>query len=504
MAIELNNRIKILAGVAVLVAAGAGAWFFFLDDFLNEPPPKAVAAKAAPKPAADAAKSAPDAAKPAAEAAKAAAAPAKPAAAKPIPTDPDKLIAEVIETSGLKAQMEAFGRELSLNATIMHPALARQLGQENPSAADVKAVIDTSARIFDADKMTPEIAVRLKAAFNAERMTRFLEILRQPLALKMGAQETRQTYAEEMQKMAERTRKEPPTKARLKVILALDEITQNSEVGVQLTTLAARELMDAVFTGMQKAGKQVPKDARQIAGSNIVAAQDDMRNSFHGLLYRTHLDGSVEELAEYVKLLDTDTGRWGLKLLAGAAHSATESRVRPFAKEMAQVVLQQMAPAKAPAKEKPATEAPAEKLAAAAAKAPAAPQPVAKMEEEKPADKPAAAPAEPPGYQRPANIREVYTRYNDLISATVMRDRAAVKELLDDGKSPNVRQKDGVTPLMVAASYGDADIAAMLLAKGADPNLRAEGARTALSMAKARGAASAQMVQLLQRSGAKD
>ena len=116
---------------------------------------------------------------------------------------------------------------------------------------------------------------------------------------------------------------------------------------------------------------------------------------------------------------------------------------------------------------------------------------------------PAPAPA-PVGYRRPDNIRDVYSRYNDVISATVMRDRAAVKELLDDGKSPNARQKDGMTPLMIAASYGDADIAAMLLAKGADPTLRAQGGRTALSMAKVRGAAGAQMVQLLQRSGAKD
>ena len=43
----------------------------------------------------------------------------------------------------------------------------------------------------------------------------------------------------------------------------------------------------------------------------------------------------------------------------------------------------------------------------------------------------------------------------------------------------------------------------MLLAKGADPNLRA-GGRSALSVAKGRGAAGAPMVQLLQRSGAKD
>ena len=85
-----------------------------------------------------------------------------------------------------------------------------------------------------------------------------------------------------------------------------------------------------------------------------------------------------------------------------------------------------------------------------------------------------------------------------------MRDRAAVKELLDDRKYPDVRQKDGTTPLMIAVANGDADIAAMLLARGADPNLRAVGGTNALSLARARGAAGAEVVQLLQRHGAKD
>jgi hypothetical protein len=79
-----------------------------------------------------------------------------------------------------------------------------------------------------------------------------------------------------------------------------------------------------------------------------------------------------------------------------------------------------------------------------------------------------------------------------------------VKELLDDGKSPNARQADGSTPLMIAAGNNDAEIATLLLAKGADPNLRASGGATALSVAKARGQAGAGMVQLLQRAGAKE
>jgi ankyrin repeat protein len=123
---------------------------------------------------------------------------------------------------------------------------------------------------------------------------------------------------------------------------------------------------------------------------------------------------------------------------------------------------------------------------------------------EKPASGPAAAPAEPVGYRRPANIRNLYSRYNDLMTATVMGDGAAVKELLEDGKDPNARQSDGKTPLMVAASRNDLAIATLLLAKGADPNLRAAGGMNAMALAKARGPAGAPMVQLLQRSGARD
>ena len=82
-----------------------------------------------------------------------------------------------------------------------------------------------------------------------------------------------------------------------------------------------------------------------------------------------------------------------------------------------------------------------------------------------------------------------------------MRDRVALQELLDDGKYPDLRQSDGRTPLMIAVLDGDADIAAMLLAKGADPNLAAPGGATALSLAKESGSAS--LVSLLERHGAR-
>ena len=480
MAIELNMRTKILAGVVVLAAAGAGAWFFLLQD--EPPPPQPAATKSPAKPgadtpkAADAAKAAPDPAKPVAE--KPAA--EKPAAAKPIPTDPGRLIAEIVESSGVKASFQGFARGIGrFAATVGKPA------DHKPSEVDAKETIGIATRVFDADTMTVEVAARMKTAYTAERMTRLLEILRQPVVAKMVALNARPTTAEESTQAMEEIRKNPPSAARQKLIQTLDELGQESETGVQILTLAAREIVDAKLTGMQKAGARVAKEARQEAGSQIVAAQGTMRNLFRTAILVNYRDASDEELGEYLKYIDTDTGRWGLEMLSAAKRAAIDSRVRNFASEVAAVGVKQalaQAPAKAPVAEKPSAEAAVEKPAAVAAAR--------------------AAPKEPPAYQRPANIRELYTRYNDLITATVMRDRAAVKELLDGGKWPDVRQADGMTPLMIAAGNGDADLVQMLLAKKADPNLRAAGGVTALSVAKEKRRAD--VVQLLERSGAKN
>ena len=475
MAIELDNRTKILAGVVVLAAVAAGAWFFLFQD--DAPAPKTVVAP----PAASAAKAAADAAKAAPEAAKAAApAPAagKPAA-KPIPTNPDQLIAEVIEASGVKSQFQAFGREVVLQAD----------AGDGPGAAETRAVVEIFERVFEPGKMTAELAGNLKNNVDVERMGRFLELLRQPIALKMTSEELRKPSPEAVKEFSDNFRKNPPPASRVKLIQALDDVTRTSEVAVDMSSAIARSMVDTMLAELQKAGKNVPKEARQMVGSQLNAMRNQARTQIRTVLYVTYRNATDEELSQYVKLLDADTGRWGTETLANAIRPVLVSRGSALGAEVGKLAMARRTGA----------------LAKAPPPAPAA-EPAAKAQAEAPAPKPAVAtaPAAPVGYQRPANVREIYTRYNDLISATVMRDRAAIKELLDDRKFPDIRQKDGTTPLMIAAANGDADIATMLLAKGADPNRRANGGVTALSIAKSRGSAGAEMVQLLQRSGAKE
>jgi len=491
MAIELNKRTKIMAGAVAVLAAGAGAWFFFLQDFLNEPAPapKVVVTKPAAKPAAEAAK--PGDAPKAADAAKAgeapkAVAPADQAGAKPIPSNPDKLVAEVIELSGIKTHFLAISREILIKSIWGEQA-------KSADAAELKAVGDMVDRAFEPAVLGAELAASLKGTLDAERMARFLEVLRQPVAVKMASPALRNVAPATMQETTEKFRANPPPAARLKLIQSLDDVTRTSETATDLSASIVSNLVDSVLRDLQKAGKNVPKDARQQVSSLVNSMRDQLRGNVRNTLLVAYRDATDQEITDFVKVMDTDTGRWGTELLSTAARPVLASRGARLGKEAAPLATSKRVGTAAKA---PAAPAP-EPLAKASSPAPAA-APVAKPAEAAP------APAEPVGYQRPANMRELYTRYNDLISATVMRDQGAVTQLLDDGKSPNVRQSDSLTPLMIATSNGDASIANLLLAKGADPNMRGRGGITALSIARARGSAGAEMVQLLQRSGAKD
>jgi len=477
MAIQVSPRVAVYAGIGALVVAGAAAWFLFFQEEPAPPPPPVAKKSPAAKPAAEAKAVVSDksAKPPVAEAGKAAA--AKPVAAKPIPTDPDKLVAEIVEAAGLKKQILAFAAEIGAGALA-----ASQAGQEGALVPEMREIQAFAQKHFEPDALAGDVANGVKSAFEAERMGRFLELLRHPLVQKMTELAGRPVTPEDKQRLSEELRKNPPSPARQKLIQTLDEIQRASDLGVQFTTLAAREMVDASFEGLQKAGRRPAREARQLANTQIGAAEPQIRAGFRSLMHLAYREASDEELAEYVKLLESETGRWGLQILSNAVRGALEKRVRPYARDLAQLVL-------------------ARQLAQKPAAAPQAAAPVERAMEAPKAAPVAAAPAEPPGYRRPPNIRPLYAKYNDLVTAVVMRDAQAVKELLADGKDPNARQSDGLTALMVAVANGDAAIVELLLAHKADPNLRAPDGRSALAIAKARG--NAALVRLLERHGAR-
>ena len=69
---------------------------------------------------------------------------------------------------------------------------------------------------------------------------------------------------------------------------------------------------------------------------------------------------------------------------------------------------------------------------------------------------------------------------DELFRAIRNNDTPSVKTLLRRGAGVNAKDKDGATPLMQAALYGDPGMLMLLLDKGADPNAHNKVGATAL------------------------
>lgn len=91
-------------------------------------------------------------------------------------------------------------------------------------------------------------------------------------------------------------------------------------------------------------------------------------------------------------------------------------------------------------------------------------------------------------------------KYNDVMTAVMYRDAAAITQLLDLGWWVDRPDTNGVSPLMAAAWNGDLALVQLLLERGANPNLRARGG-SVLDYAGRSGDAT--VIELVKRAGAR-
>jgi hypothetical protein len=88
-----------------------------------------------------------------------------------------------------------------------------------------------------------------------------------------------------------------------------------------------------------------------------------------------------------------------------------------------------------------------------------------------------------------ANVNAKHGDYDStpLHVAALWGHAEVARLLLDHGADVNSRSKDGWTPLHYAAAFGYADVARLLLERGADPSIKDDKGRTPLDVARERG-----------------
>jgi len=126
-----------------------------------------------------------------------------------------------------------------------------------------------------------------------------------------------------------------------------------------------------------------------------------------------------------------------------------------------------------------------------------APEPAKQATQPKPASEPKQASERTVVPMAAGPVIESKLRFNDLVTAVLYQDAGAVNDLLAFGKWPDKADSTGMTPLMIAVSLGQAEIAQALLKAGADPQRVGPGGVTAISIARERKDAA--LLGLLQR-----
>jgi len=455
-----NRRTLLLAGIGVVVVAAAGAAWYFLGQEAPPPPPP-VAHVQPPRPAP----------KPASQ-------PTTPAAAQaPIPQTADAAVTEVIARSGL----DGFAKNYRASVLQSIDASAQAGGKLDP--ADAQAFRDAAERTLADDKINNLLAEQLKRSYDPTQFGRFIEMLRQPINEKMTKLEAQAPQPEAVKQYLDGLKAKPPTQERGDLIQRVDLASGVSEWAADMSVVAVRSIAEGSLTTSGKASK----DALAKVERDMAQLRRQLQVQVHGMLFYTYRDASDAELKQYAQLLESDTGRWGTTMIANALRNVIQSTSRDLGSEIANAAV---ARREAKQAKKPAVAvAEAPKEAAAEAK------PAAQSEQAAPKSQPA-----PTGYQRPANLPVLYTRYNDLVSAVWMGDLQSALQLLNDGKNPNARDKDGNTALMIAAKRGDLDMARLLLLNGADANAARPDGPTPLTLAA--GNENYDIVRLLRSHGA--
>jgi hypothetical protein len=196
----------------------------------------------------------------------------------------------------------------------------------------------------------------------------------------------------------------------------------------------------------------------------------------------------------YGSALQTTAGAWSLGVCDTRELEPVRLVAATAAKELQPTSAAEPAPASAPetgALSQDAELAPTLAPALAAAPAAAKPAPARQVDPRAEKESAAAAAASP--------TRRGPLRYNDVMTAVMFLDLAAVTELLDLGWWVDRPDSRGRTPLMAAALNGDVAMTQLLLQRGADPNRRAPDGSV---LDHARKGGNAEVLDLLRRAGA--
>lgn len=317
-ALDFDRKKTVMAvvGAGVLGLAGWLAW----DLFMAEPPPPP------PPPPKPVAKS----------------------AAKPVPAD--KLIEELIVLSGLRKALDQIPQQVAMGAK-----QSSGRARDPAAAAEVEKIIVDS---FLPERFQKTMQEAFSKNFERKRVEALLVTFRGPLAKKMVALEGSEVKGEDLAAYARGLAAKPLPKERLDLVQQLDTATKSSEFATEIVMATTMSMVRGAVAGDAKALADFDRQMEAQRSKMSEAIRGAVQLTF-AYIYR---DVGDAELADYVKVYDSEDGRW-LMALASKALIEEFRNAGTQAGERIAVMIKSRKPAAAAAGKTPAIGKPAAAVA---------------------------------------------------------------------------------------------------------------------------------------------
>ena len=273
--------------IALLAAAGWYGWQNYGDMLLGNTSKMAqtpAAAKPAPPPSGA----------PAAGSAKMNGAQPGGAASAPSSSS-DKIIDDLLAASGYKHMASSLPQQIIDGAANARAAK----GRPPVNSFELEAMLKES---FTTKGFYDRGVAEVRKNFDEKRVKAALEMVSTPLAKRMTEMEKAQPSAADVTEFAAKA----PTPQRLALITKLDKASKSSELVGDISFAAAHAL--AAAAAGSDAAKRAKVDA-DIAQARSQGAET-LRNNVLGSLAIVYRKASDADLTDYIKLLESDNGKW--------------------------------------------------------------------------------------------------------------------------------------------------------------------------------------------------
>lgn len=230
--------------------------------------------------------------------------PREPSVSAPTPTPTGPATAnEILETSGLRAQLSSLARTLGLEFVPRHNGLR---------PADVEAIAQVVARHLTAERLYPAVQDEFRRHVDQKDLDAMAEWFRSPLAVKITALEVAASRPDALEKLAaftEQLKTAPPPAARVDLVQRLDWVSGASH--------ETTEMLLTVSTSFARAAMAMMPPERRATPGMLQRRADAMR----GRLGRTvtgHMQTQLlyvyapledTELMQYVTFVASPAGR---------------------------------------------------------------------------------------------------------------------------------------------------------------------------------------------------